>query len=366
MKKNLLKIASIVLAGSMILASCKKDDDPKPAPENKEEQKTTPGEETTTGAYSNATFVVCQGNFQQNEGSIDAIINGVVTKDIFQKENGRPLGDIAQSMIKTGDKAFIVMNNSGKVEAVNVHTFKSEGICKGLSYPRYVANRNDEEIFVSNGNGLSDDDYVYVINKQTMQKTDSVPTGFGPNTMVVSNGKLFVANSGGWSTDKTITVIDTKTLAVEKTITVGDNPYDMDIDENGNIIVFCQGASTYDEAWNVIPLTNAAIYTINGSTLEASATIEFDHQLQSTGYNLIAYNNGIIYYIDNGINTFSKGETNKIIEGSFFSISIDPTTNDIWVGETPQNSLHSEKQYDKAGNLIKTYSVTNMPEAVIF
>ena len=169
MKKNLLKIASIVLAGSIALTACnKKEDDPKPS-----------------GAYSNATFVVCEGTFGQNDGSIDAIIDGELKKDVFQAENNRPLGDVVQSMTIIGDQAFIVVNNSGKVEAVNKHTFKSEGTCTGFSYPRYVANRNDNEIFVSNGNGYGEN-YVYVVNKLSMQKTDSVATGFGPNTMVVS------------------------------------------------------------------------------------------------------------------------------------------------------------------------------------
>ena len=352
MKKNLVKIASLVLAGSFALTACNKEkDDPKPS-----------------GKYSNATFVVCEGNFNANEGSIDAIIDGEVKKDIFQAENNRPLGDIVQSMEKIGDKIFIVVNNSGKVEAVNANTFKSEGTCTGLSYPRYVANRNDNEIFVSNGNGYGSD-YVYVVDKLSMQKTDSVATVFGPNTMIVSNGKLFVANSGGYTTDKTVTVIDTKTLKVEKTITVGDNPYDMELDENGNVIVLCKGNVTeYDENWNPTVFTNTAIYTINASSLEATVTKEFDHQFASYGGNLIAYNNGTIYFIDDAVYSMtSNGEATKLIEGTdFYGISVNSKSGDIWVTTTPYGSSHSAIQYGKDGKLIKKYSVTNQPNAVVF
>ncbi|MBP5584554.1 MAG: hypothetical protein J6X43_11520 [Bacteroidales bacterium] len=356
MKKNLFKIASIVLAGSIVLTACnKKEDDPKPSPE--------------AGAYTNASFVVCEGNFGQNDGSIDAIINGELKKDVFQAENDRPLGDVVQSMEKIGDKIFIVVNNSGKVEAVNANTFKSEGVCTGFSYPRYVANRNDNEIFVSNGNGFGED-YVYVVNKLSMQKTDSVATGFGPNTMVVSNGKLFVANSGGFSTDKRVSVINVSTLEVEKTITVGDNPYDMEVDAQGNIIVLCKGLTNYnyDNEGNYLGseiVSNTAIYTINASSLEATATKEFDHQFASYGGNLIAYNNGTIYYVDDAVYSFANGTSTKLIDGSFYGISTSEN-GEIWVTETPYTSSHAAKQYDKDGKLIKTYSTSNYPNAVIF
>lgn len=353
MKKNVFKVASLILAGSVILTSCNKNDDPEPS-----------------GAYSDAKFVVCEGNFNANEGSIDAIVNGELKKDIFSAENNRPLGDIVQSMKIIDDQAFIVVNNSGKVEVVNANTFKSEGTCTGFSYPRYVENRNDDEIFVSNGNGYGSD-YVYVVNKLTLQKTDSVATGAGPNTMVIANGKLFVANSGGYTTDKTITVIDTKSLKVEKTIMVGDNPMDMELDENGNVIVFCKGLTNYnyDAEGNYLGdeiVSNASFYSINASTLETSVIKSFDHQMASYGGNLIAYHNGTIYYVDDAVYSLSNGESTKIFEGSFYGISVDSKSGDIWVTATPYNSTHTAIQYDKNGKLIKNYSVTNQPNAVVF
>ena len=351
MRKNVLKIASIVLAGSFVLTACDNGkDDPKPS-----------------GKYSDVPFVVCEGNFNANEGSIDVIIDGEVKKDIFQSENNRPLGDVVQSMEIIGDQAFIVVNNSGKVEAVNMFTFKSEGTCTGLSYPRYVVNRNENEIFVSNGSG-DGNDYVYVVNKLSMQKTDSVPTGLGPNTMVVSKGKLFVANSGGWGTDKTVTVIDTKTLKFEKTITVGDNPYDMDVDAQGNIIVFCKGLTEDDADWNPTVVSNSAIYTINGSTLEATATKQFDHQFASYGGNLLACNGNTVYFIDDAVYSMTNnGEPTKLIEGTdFYGISVNAKSDEIWVTQTPYGASHSVSQYSANGTLVKTYKVSNQPNAVVF
>eukprot|EP01034_Spumella_vulgaris_P009002 gene9002-11428_t len=42
--------------------------------------------------------------------------NDSLKTDIFQSVNGAPLGDILQSMTYINDRAYIVVNNSGKIE----------------------------------------------------------------------------------------------------------------------------------------------------------------------------------------------------------------------------------------------------------
>ena len=333
-------------------------------------------------AIATRSFVVCKGYDGENPsyGSIDAITDGELKKDVFQVINDRPL-DWVNSMTIIDDKAFIVVNNSnsGKVEAVNAYTFKSEGTCTGLSYPRYVANRNNNEIFVSNGSYIKGDgdDYVYVVNKHSMQKTDSVATGGIPNSMVVSNGHLFVANYNGSflnfdeSVDKTVTVIDTKTLKVEKIITVGDCPCDMEVDARGNIIVLCKGLTVQDADWNQTVVSNTAICTINASSLEATVTNFFDHKFKNDMFdNLIAYNNGTIYYVDDAVYSLANGTITKLIDGSFDGISTSEN-GDIWVTEhtysiDSYSYVDVVKQYDKNGKLIKTYNTSRTPDAVIF
>ena len=360
MKKNVLKIASIVLAGSMILSSCKKDDEKKPS-----------------GAYSNATFVVCEGIWTKNDGEIDAIIDGKVEKDIFNKVNNRILGDIVQNMTIIDDKAYIVVNNSGKVEVADAKTFESKGTIKGFSYPQVVVNRNDSEVFISNGDGYSNN-YVYVVNKATLEKTDSTKElGMGPNAMIVKNNKLFVANFGGLSSDNKVSVIDVTSLEIENTITVGDMPSDMELDSDGNIIVVCKGATKYDDKWNVIGSTNSSIVKINTSTYETTTLKEFDHQLGSSGTNLLAYD-GKIFFIDGSdLNyetyEYTKGavyvlngdNVEKFIDGVFYGVSINPQNGDIWTMTSSATSNYVS-QYDKTGEFIKKYTVGNYPKAIVF
>lgn len=348
MKRDFLKIAGFALVSSLIFTACDKD------------------EENASLQFSNATLVVCEGNFEKNEGSIDAIVSGKVEQDIYSSINEAPLGDVVQSLTIINDKAYIVVYNSQKIEVADANTFKNIGTIKGFSYPRYVIEANENEIFVSNGNGY-EDNYIYVVNTLSLEKTDSIAAGIGPNTMVASNGKLFIANMGGWSTANTVTVIDINTKKIEKNITVGDIPSDMEVDAEGNIIVLCKGANQYDENWNVIGSSNSTLVSINASSMDVTTIKEFDHQVNSYGSNLLAYNNGTIYYVDGGVYSIEGSTETKIIEeNDIYGLSIDSKTNEIWITQAPYSSAHQVKQYNNAGELVSSYTVGNYPNDIIF
>ncbi len=346
MKQNKLRVASLFFVGIATLSAC-------------EEEKVTP-----LGAFENAAFIVCEGNFGSNDASIYAIKNDTLHKEIFAEANGRPLGDVAQSMAIIGDKAYIVVNNSGKVEVVNTNTFESEGTAKGFSYPRYVAERNDNEFFVSNGN-VSDNSYVYVVNGSSFEKTDSVKTGTGPNAMVVSNGKLFVANMGGWSNDSTVTVIDVNTLAVLKTVKVGDVPADLELDAQGNVLILCKGLTNYN-TYTVV--SNSSIVKLDASSYAVSTIKSFDHQLACYGENVMTYNNGTIYYLDGGTYRISENggsETKLMDDANAYGISFDSEENEFWLLSAPYSGTHTAALYTSDGTLIKSYNVGNYPKMVI-
>ena len=74
------------------------------------------------GEFENGTFVVNEGNFQDADGTISFINpnDGVVKQDLFGSvNNGLALGDVVQSMTIDEDHAYVVVNNSNKIEVVN-------------------------------------------------------------------------------------------------------------------------------------------------------------------------------------------------------------------------------------------------------
>jgi hypothetical protein len=126
MKFNKLVVA--VLAGSLFFVSCSNDDDTTEAP---------------SGAYDNGVLVLNQGNFNAGNASVSFISDALtVENNIFQTNSGRVLGDVGQDIGLEGNNAYIVVNNSGKIEVANRYTFAPVATISGLVNPRYIAFEN--------------------------------------------------------------------------------------------------------------------------------------------------------------------------------------------------------------------------------
>lgn len=130
--KSFLKLlfsSAALLSASFIFSSCSSDDnDGGPA-----------------GEFASGVFVVNEGNFQDADGSITHYNsgNGTATQAIYNTtNNGAILGDVVQSMSISGDLAYLVVNNSNKVEVVNANTFESEYTITDVSLPRYFTTFN--------------------------------------------------------------------------------------------------------------------------------------------------------------------------------------------------------------------------------
>ncbi len=255
MKRSIFKTL-VFLAVLLITASCGKDD-------------TEPMEK----GYNQGVFISCEGAFNGNNGSIswynpesDEIIN-----NLFLKVNGRPAGDVVQSLTLADEYGVLVANNSGKIEIVEMETFESVAVITELSYPRHFVYAGNGKGYLSNGSAEGE---VYKIDLTTASVTDTIEVGMGPEEMVISGNYLFVANSGGWSFDNTVSVIDITTDQVIKVITVGDIPVSVVSCSQGNIWVLCRGKVVYNESWTeIIDETDSRLVRINPATMSVDRDI---------------------------------------------------------------------------------------------
>src|SRR5262245_4125380 len=101
-------------------------------------------ENKAKGDFQTGVFVVNEGNFLDADGSVSFIHpSEAVTQDLFGTVNdGRALGDVVQSMTISGDLAFVVVNNSNKVEIVNANTFQAIHTITNVKLPRYFTTLN--------------------------------------------------------------------------------------------------------------------------------------------------------------------------------------------------------------------------------
>jgi len=214
--------------------------------------------------FTGGVFIVNEGKFNSNTGSISHYdpSSGKMIGDVFMQANGRPLGDVVQSMAITGDTGVIVVNNSQKIEMVNLRTFVSIGSVTGIDYPRHFLPLGDGTGLLTAGSfGGS----VYRIDLKTLRVTDTLAVGNGPETLVRMNNRVYVVNSGGWTIDSTVSVIDLDTFSIIDTIPVGDQPADI-VCAGNYLWVLCSGRVLYNNDWSqVIYESDAQITRISFS-----------------------------------------------------------------------------------------------------
>jgi len=236
-----------IIASAFLFASCSNDDDNNDAP---------------LGAYDNGVLILNEGNFGTPNASVSFVSNDLNTfqNDIFKLVNTpMVLGDVAQSMSFSNEKAFIVVNNSNEVEVVNRYTFKSLGtITEKLQNPRYSVVLNDK-LYVTNSISKA----VTVYDAKTFAYIASIPLNKTAERIVAANGKLYVTNAAyGSGTD--VTVINPASNTVSKTITLANGINS--IEEKNGIVYVLSGTSTKNTFSKINTSTDTA------TSFEATAT----------------------------------------------------------------------------------------------
>jgi hypothetical protein len=90
--------------------------------------------------YGHGVFIINEGNFGSGNGSVSFFYpdSMSVVNDIFYTANRRPLGDVPLSMNIVAGEGWIVVNNSGRVEVVDLSDFTSKATVGGLTSPRFL------------------------------------------------------------------------------------------------------------------------------------------------------------------------------------------------------------------------------------
>jgi hypothetical protein len=200
------KILFFSLFASVILTSCETDtDDPK----------------GNVNSFTDGVFILNEGNFLAGNASLsffnnqnDSLSNGV-----FTAVNQIPLGDVAQSMVVRGDRGYIVVNNSGKVEVVNLEDLSSAGTLSGLTSPRYVAFASNSKAYVTDLFSGS----ITIFNPENLSTTGSIGTNGWTEEMVIHSGYLYVAGTGSGNVYK----VDIATDLITDSVAVGVEPTSM-------------------------------------------------------------------------------------------------------------------------------------------
>lgn len=359
MKMNFLKKAiwSTIVAAAIVITSCSSDDE---GP-------------VIAQAGENGFFVVNEGAFGGGNASLSYFDKSTkkMSNNVFSDKVGRPLGDQGQSMVVIDTLGFIVIQNSNKVEVIDVRDFSSVAtMTEGLSSPRYMIAISNEKAYLSDWGPDGVSGTIKVIDLITKNVTKSISTGQGTNKMVKVGDKVYVVNAGGWGSDNTVQVIDVNTDAIVKTIEVGDKPRSIVADANGTIWVAGPGNVVYDGWPNVDQdaTTSGFIAKIVNDEVEVSFSMPekakgpTNLEINTSGKDLYFDYLGDVYTLETaGLGSGSSVDIKKFIDTSFselYGLSLDPSTDNILVFEAPNfTSAGTMYRYNMSSTLIDSYEV---------
>ena len=360
----------MLLSAFLLTAACSGSDD---APE-----------EESFSSTGQGVFVLCEGNF--NSGNASLSYYDPVTKEVengvFQRANGRKLGDTGQSIILRNGVAYIAVENSGIIWGIDAETFRVKGQVTttgtNIINPRYVHFVSDTKAYVTDLYSP----YINIINPQTFQWTGSIAThqaesrGYCSTEEMVQVGKYVYTNC--WSYSNKLLVIDTETDEMVREITLSSwQPKSMKADKNGKLWVITDGGYSMegDSFSDDIP----HLYRIDALT----GTVELDQALDSDEANVQIEMNctkDVVYLINNDIYrmdiTASHVPVRPFITApkdangrrhKLYGIGVNPRNGDIYVADAVDYSQAGVVyRYDAAGTLIDQFRVGINPNHFAF
>lgn len=297
----------------MLLFSCRKDkpeDNPQPS----------------ISINENGVYITNEGNFQFGNAKVSYYdpAQKTVKEDLFQPANNRPLGDVCQSMYLFNGKAYLILNNSGKIEVVNPGSFVSTAIITGLTSPRYFLPVSNNKAYVTDF--ASNNIAIVDLSKNTI--TGKISCIGWAEELALAYGKAFVTNQ---KRDR-VYVINTTTDLLADSITVGYGSNSIVEDKNGKLWVLCGGSQ--------IDGIKASLHCIDPISNTVEQAFQFPGTSDAPWRLDINGSNDTLYFLNKGVFRMAVNSTGLpadafILEGNnnFYGLGIDPVTNIIYVSD---------------------------------
>jgi DNA-binding beta-propeller fold protein YncE len=316
----------IAFAGSFLLfiGGCKPDPVPDPDPSGCEgSPSAVPA--AFGGKGSTTVWIANEGNFQWGNASVDLYNpeTGVLTADVFATVNQRGLGDVFQSMAFAYGEAYLVINNSGRVEVTDPETLLSKGVISGLVSPRFFLPIHPQKAYVSDLYAQS----IAIVNPESRQQTGSIPFAGWSEEMVVVEGKVWVTNPQR----DYVYLIDPASDAVTDSLEVGPACGSIVTDAAGRVWIGC-GVNLADNQPGRLHRIQA-----NTKTIEKTFPFESGEGVSAIG---LSADRNILYFLGAGVFAL-RTDANALPDcplveedgGLFYGLGIDPANGDIYVAD---------------------------------
>lgn len=307
-------------------------------------------------SFSNGVFVIHEGNFQGGNASLSFYSKDteVMSNGVFTSVNSIPLGDVAQSMEIRSGKGYIVVNNSGKIEVVDLNGLTSAGTITGLTSPRYIAFVSDTKAYVSD---LFSGE-VSIFNPQTLSIEGSIAIAGQTEQMEVIDGQLLVAGTGANYLYK----VDPNTDSKVDSVDVGVGPANLVVDANGKVWVLTNGGFGTE-----IP----KLVRVNPSNMSVELTLDFPSIDNYPGNLEISGDGNTLYYVDAQVYQMSINDnalpTTPFTSAFVYKCGVDPIEDVVYISDAGDfNSNGKVYRFESNGTAIDTFNVGVIPAEYAF
>ena len=323
---------------SVIFISCGDDD-------------TNEGPTVVEQTYENGVLIVNEGVFGGVPGTIDFYDRSKdsLIRNVYSTVNdGQVIGSVLQSVTVIGENAYLVVNNSAKIEVVDAITMEYKNTITNVFSPRYIVYLGNNEAVVSEWGTDGFSGQLKKIDLLTMTVTDSVSVS-GPEQMVVSNDKIYVANSGGWGESDQVTIHGFD-LTQQSEVTVGKRTIDMVQDVNGAVWVLSGGSYATNDGASICRIVGGV-----SDFCKELSVFPSDLIIDATGDNLYYVENGVIKKLDISI-PLEEVTMNNTVSGIIYGLGYDGEEDALLVGTTPDFSSESTTYIIPANGSVREYT----------
>lgn len=342
-------------------------------------------EEEQFEASEQGVFVLCEGNFNAGNASLSYYNPQTreVQNAIFRRANDRRLGDTGQSICLHDSTAYIAVENSGIIWAIDTRTFRvrgqlTAGQTQHMSNPRYIHFLSDTKAYVTDLYAP----FITIFNPQRMTYTASISTlqpdayGYSSTEQLVQYGSEVFTNC--WSYSNKLLVVDSERDVVADSILLSSwQPKSMVLDARGKLWVVTDGgyATDEDSFSDNIP----HLYRIDAATHR----IELDQALDTdeSSVQLATNPDGTVLYLINNdvyqmaitdahlpVRPFITAERNERgLRHKLYGIGVDPHTGELYVADAVDYSQSGVvRRYTADGTLIDQFRVGINPNGFAF
>jgi DNA-binding beta-propeller fold protein YncE len=289
------------------------DDLPGPVPEGFQ-----PGE---------GVFITNEGQFLVGNASVSyyRFATGEVEQELFQSHNGRPLGDVLQSLYLADSVIWLVVNNSERLEEVDAASWQSLGSITGLPTPRYFLPVRAGTAYVTELFA----DAVTIVDTETFIITGTIPLPGWTEELLIHQSLVWITNR---RTDQ-LYVLDPISDTVIDSVAVGFNSNALQLDAEGMLWVLCSGNPDTDEPGGLYRVDPASRQVVRSLLFADNNMGQWPRLAMNAARDTLYYLKEDVFRLP--VAAMSAPGTPFIPSGgrTLYALGIDPRNSEVYVGD---------------------------------